>query len=130
VRVSTDPTLARVGWFLENRSRDEYPSEVRQAVAIDAALDVAYPAAALAAHREGTVLAWLAVGTDGAVTELNIVSGDDDFSLAVADALGPARLKPATDIEDHPIPFWAVLEFDFRLDGAAAPGGTVAAAPR
>ena len=130
VRVSADPTLARVGWFLENRSHGEFPNEVMQPVRLGEPMHFEYPAAALEAHREGVVVAWLGVGTDGSVTELNIVSGDDDFSLAVADGLAKARLLPAIDIEDRAIPFYTVLEFDFLIDRVSAPDGAVIASPR
>jgi len=127
VRVSADPTLARVGWFLENRSHGEFPSEVMQPVRLGEPLHFEYPAAALEAHREGAVVAWLGVGTDGSVTELNIVSGDDDFSLAVADGLARARLLPAISIEDRAIPFYTVLVFDFHIDGDTAPDEAIRA---
>ena len=130
VRVMPDPTLLRMGSFLERRSHAEFPSEVREPVRLGEPLHFDYPAAALAAHREGVVLAWLVVGADGAVDELNIVSGDDDFSLAVADALAAARLRPAIDIDDRPIPFWAVLEFDFQIDRVTASGGAVTTSRR
>jgi outer membrane biosynthesis protein TonB len=127
VSVAADPTLQRVGWFLETRSRTEFPVEVKEPVRMGEELRFDYPAAALEEHREGAVLAWLTVGPDGAVTELDIVSGDDDFSVAVANALATARFLPATDLYDKPISFYAVLEFDFHVDrvGATDHGSTV-----
>ena len=118
VHVSAEETLGRVGWFLENRSRTEFPAEVKEPVRIGEPLHFDYPAAALMNQREGVVVAWLLVDADGAVAELNIISGDDDFSVAVANALAAARLLPASDLYDKPIPFYTVLEFDFRIDRA------------
>ena len=89
-----------------------------------------YPAAALEAHREGVVVAWLGIGTDGSVTELNIVSGDDDFSLAVADGLAKARLLPAIDIEDRAIPLLRGSRIRLPDRPRTAPDGVVNASPR
>ncbi len=130
VTVAADATVGRAGRFLQERVREQFPTEVWHPVRIADPIRVAYPPAALATHREGVVIAFLVVAADGSVQELDFIEGDDDLSLAVADALATARLAPAEEIGGKPISFYTVLEFDFRIDGAQPSAGATAAAAR
>lgn len=130
VTVAADATVGRAGRYLQERVREQFPTEVWHPVRIADPIRVRYPPAALAAHREGVVIAFLVVAADGSVQELDIIEGDDDLSLAVADALALARLAPAEEIGGRPIPFYTVLEFDFRIDGAQTSADAAAAAAR
>ena len=128
VDVAPDPTLERVGWFLEARSHTEFPTEVQRPVLLAEPLRVEYPAAALAAHREGRVVAWIAVDADGVAQEVNFVAGDDDFAEVLADPISAARFTPATNTDSQAIPFYTVLVFDFHIDRASTDGASAAVA--
>jgi hypothetical protein len=130
VTVAADATVGRAGRYLQERVREQFPTEVWHPVRIADPIRVAYPPAALASHREGIVIAFLVVAADGSVQELDIIEGDDDLSVAVADALATARLAPAEEIGGKPISFYTVLEFDFRIDGAQPSAGATAASAR
>ncbi len=95
------------------RTQGEFLIEVDKLVRIARNPDLAYPPEALQAGRQGSVVAWLALDRDGAVTETIIVSGEPEFAAAVEAALPTARFLPAENIGET-VPFYLIMTFEFR----------------
>lgn len=94
------------------RVAGEFPAEVARGVRMDVKPVIKYPEDALAAQRQGTVLAFIIVDAAGAVEEVSIVEGTLEFALPVEDALLATRFRPAED-RGTPIRFYTMLKFDF-----------------
>ena len=97
---------------LIGRTRSTYPIEVDMAVQVVARPTVAYPPAALEAQRQGRVVAWLAIGADGAIEEAIIVDGPEEFADAVLAGLPAGKFLPARN-HGQAIPFYTILNFHF-----------------
>ena len=59
---------------------------------------------------------------EGHVVEVRVLPDDSMFVVAVMAALKNARFSPATE-DGKPIPYWAVLDFSFKIDGPTAADG-------
>jgi TonB family protein len=92
-------------------------------VAVPERIEVPYPRTALAARKEGAVLAWAVIDDQGAVDSVHVVEGEPEFAEAVETALARTRFVPARNLGRN-VAHYLTLEFEFRLD---ATGGTVAA---
>ena len=123
VDVSTTSTLARLGEALAGRSLAEFLPEVEKPVRLASALAVDYPPAALQAKREGSVLAWVEVLSDGSVNEVQIVDGAPEFADSVHEALLKARFLPA-EAYGQVVQHYIILQFDFRIGSHRAFAGT------
>jgi TonB family protein len=110
-----------------NRVGSEFPAEIAQGVRLAANPDVKYPEDALAARRQGSVLAFVIVDANGAVEEVSIVEGAPEFAQTVQDALLTTRFLPASD-GDRPIRFYTMLRFDFLPNSPGAEPATDARA--
>ena len=95
------------------RTQGEFLIEVDKLVRIVRNPDVVYPPDALQARREGTVVAWMALDREGALTEIIIVSGEPEFAAAVEAALPTARFLPAEN-GGETVPFYLIMTFEFR----------------
>lgn len=98
---------------LANRTHGEFLIEVDKLAQVVRQPDIAYPPEALAAGREGKVMAWIALDREGAITETIIVSGEPEFAAAVEAALPTARFLPAINAGEA-VPFYIILNFNFR----------------
>jgi len=98
---------------LANRTRSEFLVEVDKLAQVVHQPDIVYPQEALAAGREGTVMAWIALDREGAITETIIVSGEPEFAAAVEAALPTARFLPAINTGET-VPHYIILNFNFR----------------
>jgi outer membrane biosynthesis protein TonB len=114
---------ARFGEALDGDTLREFPAEIDAGVIVPDKVEVPYPPAALAARKEGSVLAWAVIDEGGAVEATHIVEGDPEFAEAVASMLATMRFVPAHDLGKK-LRYYVTLEFEFRID---APGGTSAA---
>lgn len=103
---------------LHGRSQSEFPIEIDKPVRLDGRIVARYPAAALAAGREDSVVAWVVVNEQGRASEIEIPEGTEEFADQVRAALRAARFLPAED-KLQPIRFPIALQFDFR-SGAIA----------
>jgi TonB family protein len=117
---------ARFGEALDGDALAAFLTEVDAGVGLPERFNVAYPRAALAARKEGSVLVWAVIDDRGRVDSVHVVEGDPEFAEAVDAALKATPFVPARNL-GQPVPFYVTLEFEFRLD---ATGGTVAAGPR
>ena len=97
------------------------------AVVVPDRFDVPYPAAALAARREGTVLAWAVIDDQGAVESITVVEGEPEFAEAVQSVLAKTRFIPAHD-HGKTSRFYVTLEFDFRIETPGATGDVASTA--
>ena len=111
---------------LQQRSQAEYPIEIDKPVRVLVAPAVGYPPAAAKSKREGTVVAWTAVGAGGEIEDI-VIEGDPEFGDAVTQAMGGAKFLPAEN-DGSPIRFYVVLTFEFRTgaSGATPPAAIVA----
>jgi len=114
---------ARFGDALDGDALAAFLTEVDAGVGLPERFHVAYPRAALAARKEGSVLVWAVIDDQGRVDSVHVVEGDPEFAEAVEEALKATPFAPARNL-GQPVPFYVTLEFEFRLD---ATGGTVAA---
>ncbi len=98
---------------LAHRTHGEFLIEVDKLAQVVRQPDIVYPPEALAAGREGKVMAWIALDREGAITETIIVSGEPEFAAAVEAALPSARFLPAINAGEA-VPFYMILNFNFR----------------
>jgi periplasmic protein TonB len=115
---------ARFGDALDGDALAAFLTEVDAGVGLPQRFNVAYPRAALAARKEGSVLVWAVIDAQGRVDSVHVVEGDPEFAEAVEEALKAAPFVPARNLGE-PVPFYVTLEFEFRLD---ATGGSLATA--
>ena len=114
-RGSSAPT-SRSRWHRAIRSNPRAPPRV------EGSLAVLYPVKAAAQGRSLTLSALLSIDAEGHVVEVRVLPDDSVFVAAVMAALRNARFSPATS-DGKPIPYWAVLDFAFKIDGPTAPDG-------
>lgn len=111
------------------RAHMNYLIEVEKPVRVLRLPEVPYPPAALAAGRQDTVVAWVAVDRDGGIEDVVIDSGEAEFADAVRAALPSAKFLPAEE-RGELVPFYILLQFDFRTSGSITkPPAAVAAEP-
>jgi len=103
----------RLGDLL-GRQISEFPVEVDLPVRLREPIAVRYPSTALAAGRQGTVVVWIVVNTQGKAEEVQVVDGSEEFSAAVLEALRDIYFLPAQN-NRRLIAFPLSLEFSFRL---------------
>lgn len=123
------------GQLLEDRSRlgdlmsrqlSEFPVEVDFPVRLMETIRARYPPSALAAGREDSVAVWVVVDGEGAVEEVQVVDGAEEFADVVAAAVKEVRFQPARN-NLMPIRFPIALEFQFSLGATAVTASTAAA---
>jgi outer membrane biosynthesis protein TonB len=109
--------LAGLSNELVTRTQGTYMPEVETPVRIIKSPDVVYPQNALKEGRQATVVVWLAIDTQGAIEEVVVDSDEQEFVGAVRDALPMAKFLPAME-RGTIIPYYVVMQFDFRTAGA------------
>jgi len=114
----------RLGELL-SRQQSEFPVEVDSPARLVDKVRASYPPAALAEGREDSVVVWIVVDAKGAVEEILVAEGTEEFSAAVIAAVRQARFVPAQG-DLAPIRFPLALEFHFAL-GRKAVAGTATA---
>lgn len=112
VRLLESDLLTNLHPVHGSRVASEFPAEVARGVRMDWKPEIKYPEDALAAQRQGTVLAFIIVDAAGAVEEISIVEGAPEFAQPVQDALLATHFRPAED-RGTPIRFYTMLRFDF-----------------
>ncbi len=127
VRLQDQALMTGLPNVLAERTTSEFPVEVLRLVRMPSRPAVAYPPEALAAQRQGSVLAWITVEADGSVEEVIIVEGEAEFAAAVEAALVATRFAPAVD-RSGPIRFYTLLRFDFAGGSPAAAAAAAAEA--
>lgn len=130
IRVDDFALFNQLSSELADRVVAEFPVEVSKVVRIQQGPVIAYPDDALAAQRQGSVLAWVRVSVDGKPEEVVIVEGDPEFAAVVETALASAQFVPAED-RGRAIPFYTAIRVDFSASspGAAAPSTTTSSTP-
>ncbi len=117
------------GEALDGDALAGFPIEIDAGVVLPGKLEVPYPPAALAAHREDRVLVWAVIDAEGAVEQTHVVEGTPEFAAAVEAALATMRFIPAHDLGRN-LRFYVTLEFLFRIEGAGAADAAAATEPR
>ncbi|MBK9116813.1 MAG: energy transducer TonB [Betaproteobacteria bacterium] len=130
--VSARENYAAMGGIspdLVSRAHMNYLIEVEKPVRVLNLPEVPYPPEALAAGRQDTVVAWVAIDREGAIEDVVIDSGEPEFADAVLAALPTAKFLPAEE-RGELVPFYILLQFDFRTArGTATAPAAVAAEP-
>jgi TonB family protein len=103
----------RLGDLL-SRQISEFPVEIDMPVRLRDPIAVRYPAAPLAAGRQGSVVVWIVVNAQGKADEVQVVDGAEEFSAAVLEALRDIYFLPAQN-NTRLIAYPLSLEFSFRL---------------
>ncbi len=129
VTVNDQVPRARFGEAIDGETLSQFPVEVDAGVTLPGKLEVPYPPAALAAHREDRVLVWAVIDPEGAVEQAHVVEGTPEFAAAVEAALSTMHFIPAHDLGRN-IRFYVTLEFDFRIEDPNAPDAAAAAESR
>ncbi len=93
---------------------DRYRTRPDRAPRLTAALIVPYPTAARRSRTSARITAVLDIDEGGRIAGTHLVPDDATFAPAVVEALKDARFTPA-EVATHPVPYWAVLEFDFAI---------------
>jgi hypothetical protein len=110
------------GADLAQRMASRYPQQPARPPRVEGSLAVLYPVKAAAEGRSLTLSALLSIDAEGHVVEVRVLPDDSVFVAAVMAALRNARFSPATG-DGKPIPYWAVLDFAFKIDGPTAADG-------
>lgn len=110
------------GADLAPRMAARYPAKPARLPRVEGSMSVLYPVKAAAQGRSQTLSALLSIDAEGHVVEVRVLPDDSMFVVAVMAALKNARFSPATE-DGKPIPYWAVLDFSFKIDGPTAADG-------
>ena len=113
------PPRARFGAAFDGDELAGFPIEIDAGVVVPDRFDVPYPPAALAARKEGTVLAWAVIDDKGDVEATHIVEGEPEFAESVESVLAKTRFIPAHDL-GKTLRYYITLEFEFRIEAAGA----------
>lgn len=118
VRVDGQPLadMDRLG-ELRSRHMSEFPVEIQFPVKLKEALRARYPPAALAAGREDSVAVWIVVDVAGAVEEVTVTEGTEEFANEVLAAIKDMQFVPAWNYR-QPIRYPLALEFRFAINAA------------
>ena len=117
--INQRPPRARFGTAFDSDELAGFPIEVDAAVVAPDQMDIPYPPSALAARKEGTVLAWAVIDEQGAVEATHMVEGDPEFADAVESVLAKIRFIPAHDL-GKTLRYYITLEIEFRIEPTGA----------
>jgi outer membrane biosynthesis protein TonB len=112
----------RFGADLAKDMAVRYPTRPARLPSVSGSLSALYPAKAAAEGRSQELSALLSIDADGRVVDIRVLPNDSAFVPAVIATLKNARFQPAT-IAGKAIPYWAVLDFTFTIDGPTGPDG-------
>jgi TonB family protein len=78
-------------------------------------LELAYPSALRAANISGTVITWIKIGTDGAITDTRVAtsSGNADFDKAALAVAQQMKFSPGKNL-DGVVAAWVQIPVSFR----------------
>src|ERR1700687_6360867 len=82
-------------------------------------LRVPYPPRAARAHADAHIGVLLLLDATGQVVDTTLFPDEPLFGPTILEALNGARFAPA-EADAKAIPYWIILEFDFRTRPAAA----------
>lgn len=106
---------------LRTRQMSEFPVEIQFPVKLKDALRARYPPAALAAGREDSVAVWIVVDVSGAVEEVTVTEGSEEFANEVLAAIKDVQFVPARNYR-QPIRYPLALEFRFAINAPQLAG--------
>jgi len=98
---------------MHQRQITEFPVEIGTPVRMGDEIRAPYPVQALREGREDVVTVWAIVTAEGAVEDVQVTQGSEEFSEGVVAAVREARFVPATD-RLRPIRYPIALEFRFE----------------
>ncbi len=118
--IATDPREFGPGVvaLLEQR----YPYTPARLPRLVGGLQVLYPVKAARAGTSHRLKVLVLLDATGNILELQSAPEDPLFSVAVVNALKNRQFVPA-DFSAMPVPYWAILDFRFQIDGPTGADG-------
>lgn len=110
------------GADLAKRMSARFPEVAARPPRIDGSLSAMYPVKAAREGRSQALSALVSIDADGRITDVRVLPDDPVFAAAVMAAVRNARFQPA-QVLGKPAPYWAVLDFTFKIDGPTGPDG-------
>jgi TonB family protein len=110
------------GADLAKRMAARFPEVAARPPRIDGSLSAMYPVKAAREGRSQALSALVSIDAQGHITDVRVLPDDPVFAAAVMAAVRNARFQPA-QILGKPAPYWAVLDFTFKIDGPTGPDG-------
>jgi hypothetical protein len=80
---------------------------------------LSYPRAAIENRTQARIAAILTIDERGEIIDKSIVPNDPVFGPVVSEALEDTHFSPA-ETDGNAVRYWAILEFEFWIDGARA----------
>ena len=108
----------RIGRVQALRLASRFPQPAYKRPQLLGTLTVPYPLRAAFEHRDGTIIVLMLIDASGKITDTTLYPDDPYFTPTVLAALRGARFAPA-EIEAKPTPYWAMMEFVFRMRRSA-----------
>ncbi len=102
--------------------QQRFPQVPARLPRLNGTLSVMYPTKAAMQGRSKSLGALLSIDDEGRITDVRVSPQDPDFAMAILTALRNARFTPAT-VDGKAVPYWAVMSFDFAIDGPTGPDG-------
>ena len=108
---------AKVGPRYAAALRQHFPDPPSRRPVLKSPPVLAYPRAAIETRTQARISAILTIDERGEIVEKSIVPFDPVFGPAVSEALEDTHFIPA-ETDGNPVRYWAILEFEFWIDGA------------
>jgi outer membrane biosynthesis protein TonB len=105
----------RLGGVQALRLASRFPQRAYKRPQLLSTLTVPYPLRAAFARRDGRIAALVLIDAFGKVIDTTLYPDDPFFSPTILASLRGARFAPAETVEGKPLPYWAILEFGFRI---------------
>jgi len=101
---------------------ERFPYTPARVPVLKGGLSVMYPVKAARAGTSMKISALVLVDAGGNIAEIQFAPDDPLFAAAVIDSLRSSRFSPAS-FDGKPVPYWAILEFRFDIEGPTGPDG-------
>jgi hypothetical protein len=132
--VAADPVFISAGRIAVGNSLDprdfdaaitallaeRYPYTPARLPRLVGGLPVLYPLKAARAGTNQRIKMLLLLDANGTILQMQSAPEDPLFAAAVVAALRNAQFAPAS-FEGKPVPYWAILDFRFDIDGPTGP---------
>jgi hypothetical protein len=105
----------RLGGVQALRLASRFPQRAYKRPQIVGALTVPYPLRAAFARRDGLIAALVLIDATGSITDTTLYPDDPFFSPTILASLRGVRFAPAETVDGKPMPYWAILQFGFRM---------------
>jgi len=118
VSVGTLNDPSRIGGAQALRLASRFPQPVAKRPLLLDTLTVPYPPRAAMAYRDARITVLMLIDASGRITDTTLYPDDPYFTPTILAALRSSRFAPA-EVEAKPVPYWAMMEFVFRMRHSA-----------